>query len=110
VAPTSTRLAAAITDYYALLPGDTDEGWARLTSNFQNGIAQNREYYEHFWDGIQSVNATDANATGSDSVEATITYHFKDGRTAVERTAYSLVPEDGILKIDNSSVLSSSTQ
>jgi hypothetical protein len=107
--PTPARLAAAITDYYALLPGNTDQGWAHLTHNFQTGTARNRQYYQHFWDSIQRVTATDAHSAGPDTVEARITYLFTDGRTAVEPTRYTLVQEGGILKIDSSTVLSSTT-
>ena len=109
-APTAAQLAAAITDYYAVLPTNTDQGWAQLTSNFQTGIAQNRQYYQHFWDSIRSVTATKAHGAAPDTAEATITYHFKDGRTAVEITVYDLVLQGGALKIDNSTVLSSTTQ
>ena len=110
VVPTSTQLAAAITDYYALLPGNTDQGWAHLTSNFQTGTAQNRQYYQRFWDSIQRVTATDAHGASPDTAEAKITYYFKDGRVAVEPTVYSLVRQGDIFKIDSSTVLSSTTQ
>jgi len=110
VAPTSAQLAAAITDYYAVLPGNTDQGWAHLSNNFQTGTAQNRQYYQRFWDSIERVTATDAHGASPDTAEATITYHFKNGRTAIEPTVYSLVPEGGLLKIDSSTVLSSTTQ
>ena len=108
--PTPVQLAAAITDYYALLPGNTDQGWAHLTHNFQTGTARNRQYYQHFWDSIQRVTADDAHGTGPHTAEARITYLFTDGRTAVEPTLYSLVQQGGILKIDSSTVLSSTTQ
>ncbi len=110
VVPTSAQLAAAVTDYYALQPGNTDLGWAHLTSNFQTGTAQNRQYYQRFWDSVQRVTATDVHGASPDTAEATITYYFKDGRTAVEPTVYSLVPQGDILTIDSSTVLSSTTQ
>jgi len=110
VAPTPAQLAAAITDYYALLPGNTDQAWAHLTRNVQTGTAQNRQYYQRFWDGIQRVTATDAQGAGPDTAQATITYYFKDGLTAVEPTVFALVAQGGILKIDTSTVLSSTTQ
>ncbi len=108
--PSPSALAAAITDYYAMLPGDTDQGWAHLTSKFQNGTAHDRQYYQRFWDGVGRVTASDAKSTGPDTVQATITYYFKDGRTVVEPTVYTLVSQNGILKIDDSNVLSSTTQ
>jgi hypothetical protein len=108
--PTAGQLAAAITDYYALLPRDTDRAWARLTSKFHSGTAQNRQYYQRFWDSVQRVTATNAHGASPDTAEATITYYFKDGRTAVEPTVYSLVQHDGTLVIDASTVLTSTTQ
>ena len=96
-----------MSDYYALMPGNTDAGWARLTPAFQSGIAQNRDYYNSFWGGVAAVAATDVTATGPDTVQATITYTFTDGSVSVERTEYRLVPDGAELKIDNSSVLSS---
>ena len=110
VPTTSAELASAVTAYYALLPVNTDDGWAHLTGKFQTGTARNRQYYQSFWDNIQRVTATGAHGVGPDTAEATITYFFKDGRTAVERTVYSLVRQDGILKIDSSTVLSSTSQ
>ncbi len=110
VAPTSAELAAAITDYYALLPGDTDQGWAHLTTSFQTGTAQNRQYFQRFWDSVQRVTATNAHGASPDTAEARITYYFKDGRTVVEPTVYSLLLQGGILKIDSSTVLTSTTQ
>ena len=96
-----------MSDYYELMPADTDAGWALLTPGFQSGIAQDREYYNSFWGGVQRVVATDVTGTAPDSAEATITYDFTDGTVSVERTAYRLVRDGDVLKIDSSSVLSS---
>ncbi len=106
--PTAGTLAATVSDYYALMPGNTDEGWARLTARFQNGIAQDRQYYESFWSGVERVAVADVSATAPHGAEATITYYFKDGRVSVERTRYRVVNDDGRLKLDDSSVVSSS--
>ena len=96
-----------MSDYYALMPGNTDAGWARLTPAFQSGIAQNRDYYNSFWAGVESVSTSDVVATGPNTVQATITYTFTDGSVSVERTEYQLVRDGAQLKIDNSTVLSS---
>ena len=42
--------------------------------------------------------------------EATVTYDYKDGRVVRERTAFGLVDDDGTLKINSTTVLSSSTK
>ena len=105
--PTAAELAASIADYYALLPQGTDDGWNRLAPDFQNGTAHDRQYYQNFWDGVASVSASDVTGTPPDSAQATITYHFKTGEVAVERTTYTLVRHQGVLKIESSDVLSS---
>ncbi|MET0965742.1 MAG: protein kinase, partial [Nakamurella sp.] len=102
----AAALTAAVTDYYALMPSNTDAGWARLTPGFQSGIAQNRDYYNSFWGGVESVAVTDAVGTPPGTVEATITYTFTDGTQSVERTQYQLVRDGAELKIDNSTVVS----
>jgi eukaryotic-like serine/threonine-protein kinase len=109
-APTADQLAQAITDYYDLLPGDTDQAWDRLTKRYQDGTARSREYFQSFWDQIASVSTSDVTGTAPDSVKATITYTYSDGRVVVERTAFTLVRQGGILKIDSSEVLDSQTQ
>jgi serine/threonine protein kinase len=109
-APTATDLVTAVKGYYALMPGNTDKGWARLTPAFQTGIAQDRQYYESFWSGIKRVVVSNPSGNPPDTAEATITYYFTDGKVTVERTAYRLVQDGGILKLDNSTVLSSQTR
>jgi eukaryotic-like serine/threonine-protein kinase len=103
----AAALANAITSYYALMPGNTDAGWALLTPTFQTGIARDRQYYDSFWGGIDRVVVSDVTGTPPDTAEATITYYFKDGTVSVERTSYRLVDDGGVLKLDNSTVLSS---
>jgi hypothetical protein len=109
-APTADQLAQAITDYYALLPDNTDEAWDRLTKRYQDGTAKSRENFQSFWDQMSSVSTSDVTGTAPDSAEATITYTFKDGKVVVERTAFTLVRQGDILKIDSSDVLDSQTQ
>jgi len=103
----AVQLAAAVTDYYALMPGNTDAGWTQLTGNFQTSIARNRESYNSFWGGVDRVVASDVTSTAPGTVEATITYYFTDGSVSVERTSYQLVQEADGYKIDSSTVLSS---
>jgi eukaryotic-like serine/threonine-protein kinase len=104
---TASALSAALRDYYALLPGDTDAGWARLTDRYRRTTATSRAFYERFWGAIDRVQVSQVKSTAPSSVVATLRYDYKDGRTFIERTSYSLVPDGGRLKIDRSSVLSS---
>jgi eukaryotic-like serine/threonine-protein kinase len=96
-----------VQDYYALLPDDLEAGWARLTPRYQRTTARNRATYESFWGAIDRVSVSDVTASAPGSVTATVTYEYADGRDFVERTSYRLLRQDGRLKIDRSSVLSS---
>ena len=103
----AARLSAAITDYYALLPGDTAAAWPLMTADYQSGTSGGRRSYEAFWGAIREVAVSDVEATPPDRVVATITYSRDNGRVDIERTSYRLVDEGGVLKIAASQVLSS---
>ncbi|GAA2746400.1 hypothetical protein GCM10009868_31650 [Terrabacter aerolatus] len=100
-------LTRAVRDYYALLPGNTAAGWARLTDHYRSTTAGSRSTYDRFWASVDSVQVTQATGSAPGSVVATLRYAFSDGRRFEERTSYTLVEDGGILKIDRSSVLSS---
>ncbi len=106
---TPAELAAAITDYYALLPGNTDQGWELLTTRFQTETAKSRVRYQRFWDGVQRVEVRNVTSGVPDLAGATITYYFKTGKVSVEDTVYRLVRDGGTLKIDTSEVATSET-
>lgn len=106
-AVTAADLAKAVRDYYALLPGNTDAGWARLTDRYRSTTAGSRSTYEKFWTSVDSVQVRQATGSAPGSVVATLRYAFADGRRFEERTSYTLVQDGGILKIDRSSVISS---
>jgi serine/threonine protein kinase len=104
------QLTRAVKDYYNLLPEKTDEAWARLTPSYQATHAGGRDAYQTFWGSIDKVDVSGATANPPGSVAAMITYTYQDGRVVDERTVFGLVRQDGVLKIDSSSVLSSSTR
>jgi hypothetical protein len=94
-----------IISYYKLMPGDTADGWGHMTANYQQNHAGGRSGYESFWGQIASVALSDVVAQGSSGVVATITYHYKNGQTIIERTSFGLVQQSGSWKIASSSVL-----
>jgi eukaryotic-like serine/threonine-protein kinase len=98
----------AITDYYALMPENLSAGWKRLTTNYQQNHAGGFTGYQNFWNSVQQVTVTGVSTDPEGAVDATIHYVFKDGRALDELTSYRLVAEDGLWKIDSSTVLSSS--
>lgn len=98
--------AAAVTSYYALMPGDPDEGFTRLTARFQRSPAGGPAGYRNFWRTIDAVRAAKVSAQGP-TVEVTVDYSFKDGREVRERHRYGLVQQGGRWLIDTVKVLSS---
>lgn len=107
---TPEQLAAAITDYYMLVPGNLPVAWDRLTGNYQQSHAGGFTGYQNFWNTVQRVTVFNVSATQGDMVDATIDYFFKDGRVVEERTNYGLIAENGLWKIDSSTVSSSQTK
>jgi serine/threonine protein kinase len=97
----------AIVDYYALMPENLSAGWERLTANYQQSHAGGFADYQNFWNAVHRVTVVDVSPTQDGSVGATIDYIFKDGRVVEERASYRLVTQDGLWKIDSSTVQSS---
>ncbi len=100
----------AITDYYTLVPDDLPTAWQRLTPKYQQNHAGGFTGYQNFWNPVQRVTVSGVTASHDGAVDATIGYFFKDGRVVEEQTSYGLVAEDGLWKIDSSTVRSSQTK
>jgi serine/threonine protein kinase len=105
----SSSLSAVITDYYALMPGNLQEGWNRLTPRYQQNPAGGRSGYQTFWNRIRTARISGVTPLAANVLEATVEYDFKDGRVVRERHRYVFIREDGLWKIDQSTVLSSQT-
>lgn len=104
---TAAELRRAISSYYALLPRNTDAAWPGMTDSYQRNHAGGRQSYERFWGAISRISVTNVKGFPPGSAQATITYYFKDGRVIRERTGYGLINDNGRLKINSSTVLSS---
>lgn len=104
---TPEQLQQAITDYYALMPDNMPAAWKRLTVNYQQNHSGGYTGYQNFWNPVQRVTVFEVSAKQGATVDATIEYSFKDGRVIEEQTSYRLRAEDGLWKIDSSTVRSS---
>ncbi|GAB3899969.1 hypothetical protein GCM10029964_086660 [Kibdelosporangium lantanae] len=91
------------------MPGDLQQAWTRLTPKYQQHPAGGRGGYEAFWSQVRGVRVSAVTQTSANTVEATVRYDFKDGRTVEERHRYVLVQQQGRWLIDQSTVLSSRT-
>jgi hypothetical protein len=99
----------AITSYYNLVPTDLSDAWARLTPSYQQtsgGIGT----YQQFWNTIAEVTATDVAQQNDGTVQATITYLYKNGQVVHERTIFGVVNDDGQLKINSTRGLHGNAQ
>jgi eukaryotic-like serine/threonine-protein kinase len=101
--PTASELAAAVRDYYSLLPGNTGAAWSRLTSSFQNGRAGGRQSYDAYWGSISRVSVSNVVGNPPGTVQATVNYVYKNGQRVTDRNTFGLVSEGGILKINSQS-------
>jgi eukaryotic-like serine/threonine-protein kinase len=100
--PVAATPVAAITEYYALMPGNRDEAWKRLTAMFQQYPAGGRQgYYERFWSNIRSVTASGAVQVGPNKVQVNLLYVRNDGSRSRERHEYTLVQQNGTWLIDS---------
>ena len=98
--PTKQELANAVVEYFNLVPGNLDAGWARLTPHFQSTRAHNRQTFDNFWNSVARVVVRNAHGEPPNRATATLTYHYKDGRAVTEQTHFTFVRQDGVLKID----------
>ncbi len=62
-----------VTDYYALLPDDTDAAWALLSPEMQAAIGGVGDY-EAFWNTVASVQVDDTTSPEANAVDVTLTY------------------------------------
>ena len=91
-----------------MLPDDLDSAWPSMTADYQENHAGGRGGYEAFWSTVAALEIADVSASAPDRAQATLTYHFRDGRVVQEVTSFRLVDEGGALKIAETDVLSSS--
>ncbi|HEY8300450.1 MAG TPA: protein kinase [Jatrophihabitans sp.] len=103
--PTPADLVNAVDNYYAVVPGNLNEGWNLLTPYFQRSKAQSRGTYDSYWSGIRRVDVSAAQARPPYSAVATLVYHKKDGSTSTERTLFRFVRQNGTLKINSTQVV-----
>jgi hypothetical protein len=92
------------------MPANLDQAWPRMTASYQSNHAGGRRSYQQFWNRISRTAVSDVTGRPPSEARATVTYFFKNGRVVKESTSYRLVNENGLLKIADSTVLSSSSR
>ncbi|PXY23980.1 serine/threonine-protein kinase [Prauserella flavalba] len=98
--PDEQRMAA-VRDYYALLPGNLEAAYARLSDRFKSTRSPSFDDYAAFWGQMSSVQVTNLSPAGGNAVTATITYTYASGGTTTEQHIYTLVDQNGQWAIDS---------
>lgn len=101
----SAQLAQAVTDYYALMPGDLNTGYSKLTATYQRDHAGGFSGYRTFWGQFASVSTSNVVAQTPNGATATIIYRYKSGRTVSERTHFRFQRSGGQLLIADSNLV-----
>jgi hypothetical protein len=86
-----------VAGYYSALPGDTADGWASLSPQFQQRVGS-YDRYRGFWGTIRAVTVNSTEPVGSRAVDVSLTYTTDDGHTPSEVRRLYLEPSgDGYL-------------
>jgi hypothetical protein len=91
----------AIVDYYALIPGNLEAAFARLTDKFKAAKSPTLAKYETFWSAYKSVSVVSATAGAGNTVSANLVYTRTNGSTVSEHDVYTLVLQNGSWAIDS---------
>jgi serine/threonine protein kinase len=92
-----------VSDYYAVLPDDTESGWSMLSPGFQREVGSYGDY-DGFWSTIDSVAVEDVEAVGPDAVDTTLVY-TTDGSSQTEVRRIELTESDGSYLISGDAVV-----
>ncbi|CCH35057.1 protein kinase [Actinosynnema sp. NPDC047251] len=82
--PTPQQQEQAIRDYFALMPGNVEDGFNRLTAEMKNGNG-GFEGYKGWWSQIKSIELDSVKINEPYAYEIEITYTLKAGSVSRER-------------------------
>lgn len=92
-APAEQSPVQAIEDYFKLLPGNLEAGYATLSAGFKAKHSPTFQRYADFWNRFSAVSAS-VTAAGPNSASARLVY-TENGRTLTENHTYTLIQQDG---------------
>ncbi|MFT7836501.1 protein kinase [Saccharothrix sp. BKS2] len=82
--PTRQQQEQALRDYYALVPGNLEDSWARLAPSMQN-VQGGFESYRNWWDRVESVELDEVEYNEDFAYVIEVTFRMKDGTTSEEK-------------------------
>jgi hypothetical protein len=96
-------LQQAVTEYYTLLPDDTDQAWTLLGLALQT---QDREQYEKFWDDVKNLRIRTTPQVSGNTVVVEIEYTQESRGRIRETHRHDMLVRDGRALISSDEVLS----
>jgi serine/threonine protein kinase len=98
---TPEAMVKAVQNYFALLPGNLNAGFALLTDNFKKELKQTPSTYAGFWGDFKSVTASNVVPAGTNRVSADLNYVRTNGaHVGPEHHVYTMVLENGTWMIN----------
>ncbi|MFC6089607.1 serine/threonine-protein kinase [Saccharothrix lopnurensis] len=82
--PTRQQQEQALRDYYALVPDNLEDSWARLAPTMQN-VQGGFESYRNWWDRVESVELDEVEYNEDFAYVIEVTFRMKDGTTSEEK-------------------------
>ena len=80
---TFDAMSSFIGEHYALLPGDYDQAWSRLSPEIQQEVGGYREYQD-FWMTVRSVSVQSIQPRDSHSITYTLRVTYENGDVGTE--------------------------
>jgi serine/threonine protein kinase len=105
--PTGKELVQTVQDYFSLVPGHLQAGWARLTRQFQKGTGKGLVNYYRYWRTVERVQLRNPHPRPPHIVFATVTTYYKNGHVVTALYRFHIKREHGILKISKADTLTS---
>jgi serine/threonine protein kinase len=106
-APTGADLVQAVEDYFTLVPGHLQAGWARLTQGFQRGTGKGLVNYLKYWHTVDRVQVRNPIPRPPHIVFATITIYYKNGHVVTSLYRFHIKRDHGVLKIAKADTITS---
>ncbi|HEX4722605.1 MAG TPA: protein kinase [Pseudonocardiaceae bacterium] len=97
--PTFTAMSNLVTKYYGLLPGDVNDAWMLLSTQYRSKVTFDQ--YRAFYNTIAQVVPNNFQQVGPNSITAVINFVTRKGATTHEPYRFTIVNQGGLLIIDD---------
>ena len=97
--PTFPAMSNLVTKYYGLLPGDVNDAWLLLSTQYRAKVTFDQ--FRAFYNTIAQVVPNNFHQVGPNSITAVINFVTRKGAVTHEPYRFTIVNQNGLLIIDN---------